>query len=96
MTVFVLASTSRVVHVPDVTPSKGRSAQTGLRDNMDMKIRPHDLRCHSATYASRNSIPLEVISKVILRRQHLKTTRMYLGKISEVEALRWVDVPHGK
>jgi integrase/recombinase XerD len=41
-------------------------------------------------------VPLEVISKVILRHQDLKTTRMYLGKISEVEALRWMDVLHGK
>ncbi|WP_084219096.1 tyrosine-type recombinase/integrase [Syntrophorhabdus aromaticivorans] len=76
--------------------STARSFVKRLGDTMKMKIRPHDLRRHSATYASRNGVPLEVISKVILRHQDLKTTQMYLGKISEVEALRWMDVLHGK
>jgi integrase/recombinase XerD len=67
-----------------------------LGENMNVKIRPHDLRRHSATYASRNGVPLEIISKVILRHQDLKTTQMYLGRISEAEALRWMDVLHGK
>jgi integrase len=76
--------------------STARSLVKRLGDKMNVKIRPHDLRRHSATYASRNGIPLEVISKVILRRQDLKTTQMYLGKISEAEALRWMDILHGK
>jgi integrase/recombinase XerD len=67
-----------------------------LGDKMHVKIRPHDLRRHSATYASRNGVPLEVVSKVILRHQDLKTTQMYLGRISEAEALRWMDMLHGK
>jgi integrase len=67
-----------------------------LGDKMNVKIRSHDLRHHSATYASRNGIPLEVISKVILRHQDLKTTQMYLGRITEAEALRRIDVLHGK
>jgi integrase/recombinase XerD len=53
-------------------------------------------RRHSATHASRNGIPLEVVSKVLLRYQDLKTTQMYLGRITETEALRWMDVLHGK
>jgi hypothetical protein len=36
------------------------------------------------------------VSKVILRHQDLKNTQMYLGRISEAEALRWMDVLHGK
>jgi integrase/recombinase XerD len=76
--------------------STARSFIKRLGENMNVKIRPHDLRRHSATYASRNGVPLEVISKVILRHQDLKTTQMYLGKISEAEALRWMDVLHGK
>jgi len=76
--------------------SSARSVVKRLGDKMGMKNRPHDLRRHSATYASRNGIPLEVISKVILRHQDLKTTQMYLGRISEAEALRWMDVLHGK
>ena len=47
--------------------STARSMVKRLGDKRDMKIRPHDLRRHSATYASRNGIPLEVISKIILR-----------------------------
>jgi len=76
--------------------STARSLVKRLGDKMEVKIRPHDLRRHSATYASRNGIPLEVISKIILRHQDLKTTQMYLGRISEAEALRWMDVLHGK
>jgi integrase len=59
-------------------------------------ISPHDLRRHSATYASRNGVPLEIISKVILRHQDLKTTQVYLGKVSDSEAIRWMDVLHSK
>jgi integrase len=76
--------------------STARSLVKRLGDRMKVKIRPHDLRRHSATYASRNGVPLEVISKVILRHQDLKTTQMYLGRISESEALRWMDMLHGK
>jgi integrase len=76
--------------------STARSLIKRLGDKMNVQIRPHDLRRHSATYASRNGVPLEVISKVILRHQDLTTTQMYLGKISETEALRWMDVLRGK
>jgi integrase len=66
-------------------------ARCGLRI-----VAPHDLRRYSATYASRNGVPLEVVSKVILRHQDLKTTQVHLGKISDSEAIRWMDVLHGK
>jgi site-specific recombinase XerD len=67
-----------------------------LGKKLNVKISPHDLRRHSATYASRNGVPLEIISKVILRHQDLKTTQIYLGKISDTEAIRWMDILHGK
>jgi len=51
----------------------------------------HDLRRHSATYASRNGIPLEIISKIILRHSDLSTTQRYLGKIDDSEAMRWIE-----
>ena len=41
-------------------------------------------------------MPLEIVSKVILRHQDLKTTQAYLGKVSESEAIRWMDIIHGK
>ena len=69
---------------------------TGLGKKMNVQISPHDLRRHSATYASRNGVPLEIISKVLLRHQDLKTTQVYLGKISDTEAIRWMDILHGK
>ena len=56
-----------------------------------IKLRPHDLRRHAATYASRSGVPIEVVSKVILRHANLSTTQLYLGKISETEAMSWID-----
>lgn len=76
--------------------STARSLIRGLGARLNIHVSPHDLRRYSATYASRNGIPLEVVSKVILRHQDLKTTQVYLGKISETEAIRWMDILHGK
>ena len=64
-------------------------AKAGMLVNI--KLRPHDLRRHSATYASRSGVPIEVISKVILRHVNLSTTQLYLGKINETEAMSWID-----
>jgi len=54
-------------------------------------LRPHDLRRHAATYASRAGAPLEIVSKLILRHANLSTTQLYLGKISDTEAIRWIE-----
>ena len=54
-------------------------------------LRPHDLRRHAATYASRSGVPIEIVSKIILRHSNLSTTERYLGKISDIEALKWID-----
>jgi integrase/recombinase XerD len=67
-----------------------------LGSQVNASVSPHDLRRHSATYASRNGVPLEIVSKVILRHQDLKTTQIYLGKVSDTEAIRWMDNLHGK
>ena len=58
---------------------------------VDIHVRPHDLRRHAATYASRSGTPLEIVSKILLRHSNLSTTQRYLGKISDTEAIRWVD-----
>jgi integrase/recombinase XerD len=58
-------------------------------------LRPHDLRRHSATYASRSGVPIEIVSKVILRHSNLSTTQRYLGTISDVEAMRWIENIYG-
>ncbi len=73
-----------------------RSLIKRLGEKFHVKVSPHDLRRHSATYASRNGVPLEVISKVLLRHHDLKTTQVYLGKITDAEAIRWMDTLHGK
>ena len=54
-------------------------------------LRPHDLRRHAATYASRSGVPIEIVSKVILRHANLSTTQRYLGKVTDKEASRWID-----
>ena len=54
-------------------------------------LRPHDLRRHATTYASCSGVPIEIVSKVILRHSNLSTTERCLGKISDVEAMKWID-----
>ena len=58
---------------------------------VDIHLRPHDLRRHAATFASRSGVPLEIVSKIILRHSNLSTTQMYLGKVSDTEAMRWIE-----
>ena len=62
---------------------------------LGVKLRPHDLRRYAATYASRAGVPIEIISKVILRHADLSTTQQYLGKVSDIEAIRWIENLHG-
>jgi integrase/recombinase XerD len=64
-------------------------------DRMGIHLRPHDLRRHSATYASRSGTPIEIVSKVILRHSNLSTTQLYLGKVTDVEAMRWIEGLYG-
>ena len=58
-------------------------------------LRPHGLRRHAATFASRSGVPLEIVSKVLLRHSDLSTTQIYLGKISDFEALKWIETIYG-
>jgi len=44
---------------------------------LDIYLRPHDLRRYAATFASRAGVPIE--------------TQLYLGKISDTEAMRWIE-----
>jgi integrase/recombinase XerD len=36
-----------------------------------------------------------IISKIVLRHAHLSTTQRYLGKISDLEALKWIENLYG-
>ncbi len=60
-----------------------------------IELRPHDLTTHAATYALRSGVPIEIVSKVILRHANLSTTQRYLGKISDTEATRWIENLYG-
>ena len=60
-----------------------------------VNLRPHDLRRHAATYASRAGTPLETVSKVILWHADLATTQRYLGNVSDIEAIRWIENLYG-
>jgi integrase/recombinase XerD len=62
---------------------------------VDIELRPHDLRRHAATYASRSGTPIEIVSKVILRHADLSTTQRYLGKVNDSEAIRWIENLYG-
>jgi integrase/recombinase XerD len=60
-----------------------------------INLKSHDLRRHAATYASRSGTPLEIVSKVILRHANLSTTQRYLGKVSDMKAMRWIENLYG-
>ena len=75
------------------TGARGIVKRAGRRVGIDLK--PHDLRRHAATYASRSGAPLEIVSKIILRHANLSTTQIYLGRISDDEAIRWVENIYG-
>ena len=62
---------------------------------VDIELKPHDLRRHAATYASRSGTPIEIVSKVILRHADLSTTQRYLGKVNDTEAIRWIETLYG-
>ena len=60
-----------------------------------INLKTHDLRRHAATYASRSGTPIEIVCKVILRHANLSTTQRYLGKVSDMEAMRWIENLYG-
>ena len=68
-----------------------RSMVKKAGEMVGVHLRPHDLRRHAATYASRAGVPIEIVSKVILRHSNLSTTQMYLGKVSDSEAIKWME-----
>ena len=51
--------------------------------NVGIELRPHGLRRHAATSASRSGNPIEIVSKAILRYSTVSTTQRYLGKIRD-------------
>ncbi len=78
-----------------ITYAGARKMVVKVGDIVGIKLRPHDLRRHAATFASRSGVPIEIVSKVILRHADLSTTQRYLGKVSNYEAIRWVENLYG-
>ena len=78
-----------------ITYAAARLVVKKAGDILGALIRPHDLRRHALTYASRSGKPIEIVSKVLLRHSNLSTTRRYPGKISDAEAMRWINNLHG-
>jgi len=60
-------------------------------NQVGIKLRPHNLRRHAETHASRSGVPVEIVSKVTLRHSNLAVTKRYLGNVCDTEALRWID-----
>jgi len=42
-------------------------------------------------HASRASVPIETVSEVILCHLNLSIIQRYLGKVSDIEAMRWIE-----
>ena len=78
-----------------ISYTAARSLVSKAENLVGIHLSPHDLRRHAATYASRSGVPLEIVSKVILRHANLSTTQRYLGTVSDVEAVRWIDNAYG-
>ena len=74
-----------------ITYQAGRAVVKKAGGLVEINLRSHDLRRHAATYASRSGTPLEIVSKVILRHANLSTTQRYLGKVSDLGAMRWIE-----
>ena len=74
-----------------ITYPAGRAVVKKAGGLVEINLRSHDLRRHAATYASRSGTPLEIVSKVILRHANLSTTQRYLGKVSDLGAMRWIE-----
>ena len=57
-----------------ITYSAARAMVVKSGKMVGIHLRPHDLRRHSASFASRAGTPLEIVSKVILRHANLSTS----------------------
>ena len=66
-----------------MTYGGARAAILRTANAIGVHVRPHDPRRFAATHASRSGVPIEIVSKVILRHFNLATTQIYLGRVSD-------------
>lgn len=86
------AGVSNNDHVFNFSYSTGWRLISKLGKKYGIKIEPHDLRRFAATSASRAGMPLEMVSKVVLRHADLATTQLYLGTVTPAEASRAIEI----
>ena len=70
-----------------------RSMAKKAGDVVDIHLKPHDLRRHAATFASRSGVPLEIVSKVILRHANLSTIKSFNCIPSKLQKQNLSDHP---
>jgi integrase/recombinase XerD len=63
-----------------ITDTAGRAMVKKAGKLVEINLKPHDLRRHAATYASRFGTPIEIVSKMILKRANLSTTQGIWGR----------------
>jgi integrase len=78
-----------------ITYATARIIVKNAGDLVRVHLKPHEIRRHAFTYASRSRTPIEIVSKILIRHSSLSLTQIYLGKISDAEAMRWIDKLHG-
>jgi integrase/recombinase XerD len=78
-----------------ISYTAGRRVVNKAGKLVGIHLRPHDLRRHAATYASGSGVPIEIVSKVILRHANLSAMQRYFGTVSDVEAMSWIDNLYG-
>lgn len=86
-----------VGHQDRVFPMSYAGAMSALvraSEMVGVHVRSNDLRRFAANHALRSGVPIEIVSKVILRHSNLATTQIYLVKVSEEEAFKWIDGLH--
>jgi integrase len=71
--------------------SGARSIMNKIQKKFGVKLRLHDLRRFGATHASRAGVPLEIVSRNLLRHSDLKISQLYIGATSPDQTQRWLD-----
>ena len=71
--------------------SGARSMMNKIQKKFGIKLKLHDLRRFGATYASRAGVPLEIVSRNLLRHSDLKISQLYIGASSPAQTQKWLD-----
>jgi integrase len=71
-------------------------ARGGMRISEVLGLKPNDIDGQKLLlHTPKSGREQEIVSKVILRRADLSITQRYLGKVTDHEAIRWIENLHG-